>query len=237
MIPEEELLDWYRADPEVFEAAGKDKLPLVLYFYEEGTDPIDASRSIHDLDLAKFSQESALFVLVEYNADRTPSFDDGSPVPTSKLLSPNLSRDYDIVKYPTFVICDWFGNEYDRHTKIPSASSLKKSVEAVSDLMTRTNDKLQKNLDDARKNLEDKNLRKFFKSALDNFKTGFVGLEAVEETIKLYRKAIDDGRARIDSILENRPEDGEKTLKDMSKDYKDTELESEIKDALDILKG
>lgn len=231
------MLEWYRPDAEVFEAVSKDKLPLVLYFPEEGLDPVDASEQLHDLELAKMSQESAIFVMVEYNGDRTPSFDDGSPVPTSKLLSPNLSRDYNITKYPSYVVCDWHGNEYDRHTKVPSPSSLIKSIEAVSDLMEKYNEKLQKNLDDARKELEDKNLRKFFKAALDNFKLGIVGLEAAEETMKLYRKTIDSGRAEVNTILENRPEDGEKRLKDMSKEYRDTELESEIKDALDILKG
>lgn len=237
MIPEEELLDWYRPDPEVFEAAGKGKLPIVLFFTEEGMDPIEASKELHDADLAKVSQDDSVFVMVEYNGDRTPSFDDGSPIPTSKLLSPNLSRDYGITKYPTFVVCDWHGNEYDRFTKVPSASKVIKSLEAIEDLMTKVNEKLQKNLDEAKENLEEKDLRKFFKSAIDNFKYGYVGLEAAEETIKIYRKAIDDGRATVDSILENRPEDGEKQLKDMSKDYRDTELESEIKDALDIVKG
>ena len=237
MIPEEELLEWYRADAEVFEAAAKDKTPLVLYFPEEGLDPIDASREIHDADLAKVSEGDAIFVMIEYNGDRTPSFDDGSPVPTSKLLSPNISRDYNVAKYPTFIVCDWHGNEYDRFTKVPSPSKLIKSIEALEDLMTKTNDKLQKNLDEAKECLEEKDMRKFFKAALSNFKYGVVGLDAAEETIKLYRKAIDDAREEVNSILENRPEDGEKRLKDMSKDYRDTDLETEIDDALDILKG
>jgi hypothetical protein len=237
VIPEEELLDWYRPDTEVFEAAAKDKAPIILYFPEEGLDPIDASRKLHDAELAKLSEGNTLFVMVEYNGDRTPGFDDGSPVPTSKLLSPNLSRDYNITRYPSFVVCDWFGNEYDRHTKVPSASALIKSINAVSDLMEKVNEKLQSNLDDANKHLEAKDTKKFLKSALKNFGMGYVGLEAAEETIKLYRKVMDDARAEMDTILEKRPEDGEKRLKDMSKDYRGTELESEIKDALAILKG
>ncbi|MBZ0137619.1 MAG: hypothetical protein K8I27_14730 [Planctomycetes bacterium] len=221
----------------MFEAAAKDKAPIVLYFAEEGLDPIEAGNVLHDAELAKISAGNTLFVMVEYNGDRTPSFDDGSPVPTSKLLSPNLSRDYDVTKYPTFIVCDWFGNEHDRHTKVPAPSSLIKGIESVSDLMTKANDRLLGNLEEARKCLEDKDTRKFFKAALKNFGYGYVGLEAAEETIKLYRATIDAARAEVDKILESRPEDGQKRLKDMSKDYRDTELESKIQDALDILKG
>jgi hypothetical protein len=209
----------------------------VLFFPEEDVDPIDASRQLHDEELAKLSEDNVMFVMIEYNADRTPSFDDGCPIPTSKLLSPNPSRDYNITRNPSYVVCDHFGNEYDRHTNTPSARKLLKSIEDVSDQMEKFNEKLQDNLADMKEALEEKDLKDFFKAALKNFKYGLVGLEAQEETIKLYREQIDGARERIDDILENRPEDGEDVLKDMSKNFKDTELEEEIDDALDILKG
>jgi hypothetical protein len=183
------------------------------------------------------SEGNFLFVLVEFNGDRTPSMDDGCPVPTSKLLSPNLSRDYNITKNPSYVICDWHGNEYKRYTSTPSAKDLKKQLEGVEDSMKAASDKLAATCEVARKALEEKGARDFFKAALSNFRTGMVGLEGQEETIKLYRKVIDEARTTIESILEQKPADGEKRLKDMAKDYKDTELESEIKDAITTLKG
>lgn len=237
VIPEEELLTWYRADAEVFEAAAKDKLPIVLYFPPEDLDPIDASRELHDAELAKMSDGDYLFVMIEHNADRTPSMDNGCPVPTSKLLSVNPSRDYNITKYPSYLVCDWHGNEYNRYTKVPVAKDLKKNLETLTDTMDATNKKLEATLTVAQKALEEKDLRNFFKAAIANFKTGNVGLKGQEDTIALYRKVIDDARAEVDKIVEDKPADGTNRLKEMSKEYKDTELASEIKDALAILKG
>lgn len=209
----------------------------MLYFVEEGLDPIDASKQLHDAELAKLSDDNFLFVLVEYNPDRTPSFDNGSPVPTSKLLSPNPSRDYNISKYPSYLVCDWFGNEYTRYTKTPGAKDIKKQLEGVSTAMEAADKKLQSTLQEAQKALEAKDIRNFMKAAVKNFKTGTVGLAGQEETIALYRKVIDEAREELDSILEKRPDDAKDRLKQMAKDYGETELASEIKDAQTILKG
>ena len=237
MIPEENLLTWFRPDTEVFEAAAKEKMPIVLFFSEEDVDPIEATRQLHDADLAKMSDDNVMFVLITYNGDRTPSFSDGSPIPTSKLLSPNPSRDYNITRYPSYVVCDWFGNEYERHTKTPSARDLKKQLEGVTESMNSTTSKLQSTLEAAQKALEGKDLRKFFSEANKNFRTGVIGLEPAEETIKLYRGVIDDARKEIDDMLEQRPADAESRLKEMNKVYKDTELATAIKDAQSIIKG
>lgn len=177
------------------------------------------------------------FVMIEHNADRTPSLDDGCPVPTSKLLSPNPSRDYNITKYPSYVVCDWFGNEYNRYTKTPAAKDIKKNLEGVVDAMDASNKKLAATAEVAKKALEEKDLKGFFKAANANFKTGIIGLAGQEDTIALYRKVIDDARAEVETILEDRPADGEKRLKEMQKAYRETELATEIKDALDIVKG
>ena len=237
VVPEEELISWYKADADVFEAAAKDKAPLVLYFMDEGVDAMDGSRDVHDEELAKMSEGNFLFVLIDYNPDRTPSLDDGCPVPTSKLLSPNPSRDYGITRYPTFLVCDWFGNEYTRYTKVPQSKDLKKRLDGLTNEMDKLNETLTASLDAAQKAIEGKDLRDFFKAAVKNFRTGVVGLSGQEDTIALYRKVIDDAREEVSSILEDRPDDGKDRLKKMSKDYKDTELYSDIKDALDILKG
>jgi len=231
------LLTWYRPDPSVFEAAAEDKLPIVLYFAEEDLDPIDASRELHDADLAKLSEKEVMFVMIEYNSDRTPSLDTGCPVPCNKLLGPNPSRDYNITRYPSFLVCDWFGNEYFRFTKVPSAKTLSKRIEEVTDMVEAMDKKLASNLEDAKKALEEKDVKKFLKAADKNFRLDVIGLDGLLETSKLYHDLMDKTRDEVDGILNDRPEDGEKRLKDLSKLYRDTEVEQDIKDALDILKG
>jgi hypothetical protein len=236
-VSKDERIVWFKPDAEVFEAAAKDKNPIVLFFPEADLDLMDAGEQLYGEKIHKVSDDSALFVLVEYNSDRTPSFNDGSKVPTSKLLSPNLSRDYDVRKHPTYIVCDWFGNEYKRYTKTPSEKALLKTIGGIKNDMEALDKKLEKTLEDARKALKDKDLPKFFKAAQKNFKTGTVGLKSAEETIRLYRKQLDEGREKMNKVLDDRPEDGEDQLKDLSKAYRDTELETEIKDAIDILKG
>lgn len=236
-VSKEERIVWFKAEAEVFEAAEKDKNPIVLYFPEADIDLMDAGEALYGEDICKVSDDSALFIMVEYNADRTPSFDDGSKVPTSKLLSPNLSRDYNVSRNPTYIICDWYGNEYERYTKTPSEKEVLKKLEGIKDEMEQLDKKLSETLESAKKALEAKELRDFFKAAQKNFKTGIVGLKSAEETISLYRKSLDEGREKIEGILNDRPEDGPDQLKTMSRDYRDTELEEEIKDALDIVKG
>ena len=235
-VPKEERIVWFVPDAEVFEAAAKDKQPVILYFPEEDLDMMDASVELSGPDIMKVSDDSALFIMVEYNADRTPSFNDGSKVPTSKFLSPNLSRDYSVAKTPTFIVCDWFGNEYERYTKIPTEKDMLKKIEAVTSEMEKQDKKLATTLEEAKKALEAKELKDFFKAALKNMKTGFIGLASAEETIKLYRQVCDDARDEVEKILDDRPEDGQSRLKDMSKIYKDTDVEKDIDDALDILK-
>ena len=236
-IPKDERIGWYTNEPEVFEAAGKDKSPVVLYFPAEELDLMDASVELHGKDVAKVSEDSALFVMVPYNADRTPGFDDGSPVPTSKFLSPNLARDYAVTKNPTFVICDWHGNEYQRWTKVPTEKDMIKQIESIAAEMEKLDKKLTVTLDEAKKAKDAKDLREFFKVADKNFKTGAVGLAAAEETIKLYREVIDAGRDEVNKILETKPADGQAQLKEMAKTYRDTDLAEEIDEALDVLKG
>lgn len=173
---------------------------------------------------------------IPYNPDRTPSLSDPSPIPTSRLLSANPSRDYNIAKYPTFLVCDHFGNEYVRHTRIPAAAGLKKDIESLKDHADAKNKLLQKNLDAAKLALEKKDTRKFFAAVLKNFKEGVIGLDAQLESIKVYREVVDKTREEIDDILETRPADADKRLKGLAKDFKDTEVEKDIKDALEIIK-
>ena len=238
VIPKEELLEWKKADTATYEKAAKDNTPIVLMFLDEEMTAIEANEALHSKELAELSKSKAAFVLIEYNADRTPSLDDGCPVPTSKLLSPNPSREYNISEYITVVVCDQYGNAYNRFNgSVPSPKDLQKKIDEMAKGIDANNAKLQKNLDAAKKALEAKDQAGFLKAALANFKTDLVGLPAQEQTIKAYRELVDGARSEVNSILEGKPADGEKRLKDMAKTFKGTELAKEIEDALEILKG
>jgi hypothetical protein len=238
VIPAEELIDWRVAKLSLLEEIQKKKKPIILFFIDEETSAVEASRAMHDATLAKMSKDGdAYFLIVEHNADRTPSMTTESPVPTTKLLDTNPARAYDIRNYPSVLVCDWHGNETRRFNDEPVASDLKRRIDEVSEYMTAWEEKLRKNLDEAKAEFEKKDMRKFFKLMNKNFREGLVGLDAQNEGVKLYRTAINDALDEVDRILEDRPKDGHSKLKKLSKDYRDTEIRKEIDDAIDIVKG
>lgn len=236
-IPEDELIDWQVAKIDKIESYQKKKKPIILFFLEEGMDAVDGSREIHDKELAEMAKKGdAVFLLIEHNGDRTPSLDTGSPIPTSKLASPNPAREYKVNKYPSLLVCDYHGNEYHRFDKCPTVKDLKKRLEGLGDAIEAAEQRLRKNVDLAKGQLEKKDYRKFFQSLFTNFKEGIVGLEAQNEGIKIYREVIDTTREEINDILEKRPADGQARLKELGKNFRDTELRKEIDDAIKILK-
>ncbi|MBX3475693.1 MAG: hypothetical protein KF754_15085 [Planctomycetes bacterium] len=236
-MPEEKRPVWEKPDNKTLEKAAKDKKAVVLFFLEEGMDATGATKLLNGEDISKLSKEKAVFILIEYNNDRTPSLDTGTPIPSSKLSSPNPSRDYNITTVPAWLVCDYHGNEYSRFTRAPDGKQLATKVDEVKDAMEIVNKRLQKNLDEANKLLEAKDTVGFLKSVMKNFKEGVVGLSAQEDTIRAYRSTLDKARQEVDTILADKPKDGEKRLKDMQKTYKGTELTKDINDALQILKG
>ncbi|MCC7509940.1 MAG: hypothetical protein IT464_11310 [Planctomycetes bacterium] len=232
------MIEWKVAKIDKIEEYQKKKKPLVLFFMEEDMDAVDGSRQVHDAELAKMAKSGdAVFLLIEYNGDRTPSLNTGSPIPTSKLASPNPARDYNVSKYPTLLVCDYHGNEFGRFDKAPQAKDVKSKLDGLNDSIEAMEQKLRKNLDAAKASLEKNDLRNFFKTIFKNFGEGIIGLKAQEEGIKVYRELLDKTRDEIDTILEDRPKDGESRLKALSKNFRDTELRKEIDDALAIIKG
>jgi hypothetical protein len=212
--------------------------PIVLFFLEEGMDAIEGSMEIHDVELATMANEGlATFLLIEHNGDRTPRLDDGSPIPTSKLSSPNPGREYDIRRYPTIVVCDHFGNDYQNFNRVPQPRQIKAAVESVADHMESTNNRLARDVEAAEKALEDKNIRGFFTAALRCFGTGVVGLESAEKMRSIYRNFIDEQRKEIDTILQDRPDDALNRLRGMSRDFRGSELQAEIDEAISIIRG
>lgn len=219
----------------MIERAVKKSLPLLILFEGEDDESTEADY-FRGKEVVELAKTKAVFIRIKYNPDREESWDDGSMVPTSILLSKNPSRDYHIKTYPTMIVADCYGNEYFKGTSMPTVQSLTKQFDAVADLMVKSNVRLQKNLDEAKKSFEAKDAAKTLKFLSANFGTKVVGLSAQEASIKLYHELIDDGRKEMADAIAAGGKTLEKKLKEMKKTYKDTELIKEIDAALKEIK-
>lgn len=229
--PEDEIPVWEKPESKVIERATKKGLPLLILFEGEDDESTDADY-IHGKDIVELSKKSAVFIRVKFTKDREESWDDGSMVPTSIILSKNPTRDYHIKAYPTMVVADCYGNEYYKGTKKPDANTLKKFFDSIAEKQKQSNEKLQRKLDDAKKAFEAKDTAKTLKALAENFATRIVGLEAQEASIKLYHQVLEGGRKELGDTVTAGGKDLEKKLKELKKTYKGTELEKEIDTAI-----
>jgi hypothetical protein len=204
---------------------------LVIYFAGES----DTDASFADKELAAISKTDAVFIKVPFNEDREKSpWAEESIVPTSKILSDNPSRDYNIgVGKMTVVIADSYGNEYTRINKQPKADELKGYLIKVKENATRTSEKLQKNLDKANEALANSDRKGALKLLLKNFGEGVVGLTPQEESIRAYHDILDKARTEMGELTEKKDAAG---LKALAKDFAKTDLEKEIDEAIKSLK-
>ncbi|MCB9894816.1 MAG: hypothetical protein H6839_10220 [Planctomycetes bacterium] len=204
----------------------------MLYFPDEN----DSEWELYGEDFAELSKMDAMFMKIAYTADREVSpWAEESVVPTSKLLSDNPSREYNVaVGKPAVLVCDWYGNEYFRTDNKVRADKLKLMIAKVADLVDDANKKLQKNLDKAQAAADKENSKDAIKELLKNFKEGVVGLEAQEGSIRLYHEIMDGIRAKKDELVEKGDVDG---LKELGKIVKKTELEKEIDEAMEAAKN
>ncbi|MCA8915811.1 MAG: hypothetical protein KDB90_10410 [Planctomycetes bacterium] len=176
-----------------------------------------------------------MFVKVPYTEDREKSpWAEDTCVPTSKILSDNPSRNYNVaVGKVTIVIADSYGNEYYRLTKKPSGDQLKGYISKVKDQVDKANEKLQKNLDKANDYLAKEDRKNAVKYLLKNFKEGVVGLQAQEDTIRAYHDILDAARSQMAELVEKGDAEG---LKALAKDVDKTDMEKEVDEAIDALK-
>jgi hypothetical protein len=222
---------WAKASSDSIESASAEQRPIVLYFADEA----DSDFEMYGEDFAELSKIDAMFMKIAYNADREVSpWAEESVVPTSKLLSDNPSREYDVkVGKATVIVCDWFGNEYFRTDNNVKADKLKAMIERVADEVEDANKKLQKNLDKANGYVEKEDQKNAVKYLVKNFDEGVVGLDAQEASIRLYHEIMDSIRSQKDELVKKGDVDG---LKELSKIVKKTELEKEIDEAMDLAK-
>lgn len=222
-------IDWKKPDATVLESAQAGDKPILIFFAGESEEQNSAGYmnepSIKDLVDAK-----AIFVKVPYTSDKEKAPSTDSPVPVSRLLSDNPTRDYDVRSYPTFVVADKFGNEYFRiQSKKPQAKELEALFEQVAGKAEDASKKLQKHLDAANKAWGQKDRANALKSVLRVFKEGYVGLSPVEPTVRLYNEILEDARAEIKRLRESNDMKGLKALKAV---LRGTEAEKEVDEAL-----
>ena len=203
----------------------------MIYFAEENATDADFAGK----DLAELSKTDAVFVKIAFTEDREVSpWAEESVVPTSKLLSDNPSRDYDVpVGRTTIIVADSYGNEYYRLSKTPKGDQLKAYISKVNDQSEKASEKLQKNLDKAKDYLDKQDRKNAVKYLLKNFGEGVVGLTPQEDSVRMYHEILDAARSELATMVENKDADG---IKNLAKELKKTDMESEIDDALDSVK-
>jgi hypothetical protein len=221
---------WQRPSAEALESAAREKRPLVVWFPAENeSDDAFSGREIADL-----SRNAAVFIRVPYTSDReTSPWTVETVVPTNKLMSENPSREYGIaVNRSTIIVADSWGNEFQRLTRTPNHRELQGLIERVAQSVERDNARLQRNYDRAKDAYENDDRRRALNSILDNFRTGKFGLPAQEETVRLYHRILDEARTQVSELADKQDREA---LREMAREFRRTDLEKEINEAISKL--
>lgn len=191
----------------------------------------DNDTNFQGKELADLSKNAAVFVRVPYTSDREKSpWAVESVVPTNKLLSDNPSREYNIpVNRSTVIVADSWGNEYFRLSRTPNDRQLQGQIERVKQSVDRENSRLEKDLERAREAYERQDRSRALSSIMKNFKTGKVGMPAQEATVRLYHTILDEARGEVSELVAESDAEG---LRALAREFKRTDLESEIDEAI-----
>ncbi|MCB9894817.1 MAG: hypothetical protein H6839_10225 [Planctomycetes bacterium] len=221
---------WQTVSTEAIESAAAEERPIIVYFPSENANDSE----FYGEELAELSKADALFIKMPYTADREASpWAEESVVPTSKLLSDNPARDFNVAGgKATVLVCDWYGNECFRTDVKIKADKLSAMIGKVKEQVDDANEKLQKNLDKAQEYVDASDRKNAIKYLLKNFKDGLVGLSAQEDTIRLYHQVMDDARAEVAKLTEAKDSEA---LKALAKEFKKTDVEKDIDEALSKL--
>ena len=230
-VAPEEIPDWNKMSSDILNTAALEKLPIVIYFPNEED---DNEASFSGTELAELSESDALFIRFIATTDREPNaWPADTRVPQNRLMSDNPARDFEVPAGKSIVLlCDWFGNEVQRFSTTPAASTLKAAVGKVADKVEDNNKKLQKNHDAAKASLEAGNRAEALKSIKKNFKDGLVGLDAQVQTIDLYNSIVDAAKIEAAELAGASDKAG---LQKLLKEMKETDAEKAIQEELDKL--
>lgn len=217
------------------EDAASSKKPILIFFMGEG----DSDSAYMGDEIASISKDSVIFVRVPHTDNRElDPWAEETVVPTNKLLSDNPARDFEVkVGQRTWIFCDPYGNEMARSTKEMKGSTLKAQTKKVEKFLEKNEKDLKKCLEKAQEAEAEKDVKKMMKYLLKNFKSGLYGYDSQEATTRMYHDQLDSARGEIAELTEAADEASIDKLKDMAKMYKKTDLEKEIDEAIETIKG
>lgn len=224
------LPEWQPIDESTIDTAAQEKRPIVVYFPIQN----EAEGAFSGEDLADMSRSKAVFIKVPFTDNREAAPDGGTSIlPSSKLLSDNPRRDFNVaVGKATLIVCDWYGNEVSRLTTGIKAAEIDRELSRVAARVDSTSKKLQKGYDSAKAAWDKQDRVAAVKAIIGNFKEGVVGLEAQQDTIKLYSEIMDASRATVAELSEKGDKAG---LKRLSRELRNTEAGKAAEEALKTL--
>jgi hypothetical protein len=153
-----------------------------------------------------------------------------SPVPESKLLSADFWVAYGVTAANTVVVTDWYGNEKNRFGRIPTESTLIKTVEGIAAAVEADAKALASDLEKLEKFVAGADGEaKGIKQALKMFKRGLVGHEAIAKTQEIYGKLIESGKSKLATLEAANDTSGLRSLRSA---YKGTEIEGDVSEAI-----
>jgi hypothetical protein len=232
-VDPESIPAWQTPSSQALENAARDGRAVVIWFQREN----DTEQSFAGKDIADLSREQALFIRIPYNSDRTiPSWHEDSVVPTNKLLSDNPSREYDVpVRAGVVIVTDAWGNEYRgmRLTSLPNARTLEGLIHRIEREVESTDRRLQRTLDRAKSAYDEGQRSQALSQVMRNFRDEIVGLPAAEESARLYHRILDDARQDVEKAVEERDVD---RLRAMQREFRRTDLENEIQEAINSVR-
>jgi hypothetical protein len=191
---------WQAAGQEALDSAVEGKKPMVLFFQGEGEQYGDFY--VYGEEFKKLSEENAVFVRIPFTANRDKAPDAvESAIPTSKLLSDNPARDYNIgVGRATFLVTDWHGNQFAKLERKATPSDLKALIDRVPSQVESLNKKLQKNYDNAKAAWDKEDRGGALGAIGKNFKEDVVGHEPQVNTINLYNSILETLMTKVEEM-------------------------------------
>jgi hypothetical protein len=209
---------------DLLESAQREQHPLVVVIVPSDQ---DNERLLYGQDFADMSREKATFVKVVDSGDRDrPAWEVNSTVPTSPLLSANPARDFNApAGRITILVCDWFGNEYQRFQGNVRANSLERTVQGMEQLVEGETRRLERLYERAEQSHEREDVSGTVRSLVRVFAVGRTGLEPVEKASRLYHELCDKARQDVEKLVADGDEAG---LRELERTFRNTDMADEI---------
>jgi hypothetical protein len=209
---------------ELLERAQREQSPLVVVIVPADQ---DSERLLYGQEFADLSREKATFIKIVDSGDRDrPAWETNSTVPTSPLLSANPARDFNVpAGRMTVLVCDWFGNEYQRVQGSVRASQLERSIDGMERLVEGEVRRLDRMYEQARQTHEREDVSGTIRHLTRLFATNRAGLEPIEKAARLYHEICDKAREDVEKLVAEGDENG---LRELERTFRNTDMADEI---------